>query len=111
MSDQIVPLTSQPNQSFTVQLTVDGASLVLNLVLRWSYMAGYWTMDIYSGQGTLQLAALPLITGVWPAANILAQYGYLGLGSVYLLNNGSNDDYPSNTDLGSAFYLLWGDTA
>ena len=113
MANQIIPLTTQPNQSMTVQLTVDGASLVLNLALNYSYMAGHWNMSIYTAQGSLLVANLPLITGVFPAANILEQYGYLQIGSAYLLNNGSAvaEDYPSVSTLGTAFSLLWGDTA
>ena len=112
MSNQIVPLTSQPNQSLTVQLIVDAASLTLNLGINYSYMSGYWTLTVYDAQGSLLLSNLPMITGVFPAANILAQYGYLKIGSAYLLNNSSaGTDYPGSTELGSAFYLLWGDTA
>ena len=110
MSNQIVPLTSQPNQLFTAQLTVDGEALVLNLGMRWSYMAGYWVLDIYSAQGESLLTGIPVVTGVWPAANLLAQYGYLAIGSAYVLSNGSQNDYPDDAELGSSFYLLWGDT-
>ena len=111
MANQIVPLTSMPNQSLTTQLIVDGKSLTLNLVLSYSYMSGYWFMTVYSAQGTLLLDSLPMLTGVYPAANILAQYVYLVIGSAYLLNVGNSaTDYPGANDLGSNFVLLWGDT-
>jgi hypothetical protein len=111
MANQIVPLSSQQNQSLSVQLTVDGQSLTLNLKIGWSSMAGYWVMTIFDAQGNLLLDSLPMITGTFPAANILSQYGYLKIGSAYLLNVGNSDDYPGINELGSDFLLLWGDTA
>jgi hypothetical protein len=42
---------------------------------------------------------------------MLAQYGYLRIGSAYLLNTGNAlEDYPGQGTLGF-FSLLWGDTA
>ena len=111
MSDQILPLTSQPNQSFAATLQVDGAPLTLNFAIRWSEMAGYWVMSIYNSAGILLLNSIPLITGWYPAGNILAQYGYLKIGSAFVINQGNSDsDYPGKTDLGSNFVILWGDT-
>jgi hypothetical protein len=111
VADQIIPLTPSPNQSFAVTLQVDGAPLTLNLAIRWSEMAGYWVMTIFNSAMDLLLDSIPLITGWYPAANILAQYGYLKIGSAYILNDGnSNSDYPGRSDLGSAFSLLWSDT-
>jgi hypothetical protein len=108
---QIIPLSPSPNQSLTVQLQVDGAPLTLNLAFRWNYMAGYWVMTIFDSSGDLILDSIPLITGWYPAANLLAQYEYLRIGSAFILNDGNSDsDYPGQTDLGSAFSLLWDDT-
>lgn len=108
---QLIPLTQAPNQVFSVQLTVDGNSLTLNFVLSYSAMAGWWQLQISDVQGNLLLASVPLITGYYPAANILAQYGYLQIGSAYMLNTGNDpNDFPSSSDL-TQFSLLWGDTA
>lgn len=112
MSAQIIPLTASPNQNFAVTLQVDGAPLTLNLNIRWSEMAGYWVMTIFNSAGALILDSLPLITGWYPGANLLSQYNYLFIGSVFILNLGnSSSDYPGKTDLGTAFALLWDDTA
>lgn len=108
---QIVPLSSSPNQSFTVTLQVDGQPLTLNLFIHWSEMAGYWVMSISDTQDELLLDSIPLITGLYPAGNLLAQYGYLLIGSAYILNEGTtNSDYPGRNDLGSGFVLLWDNT-
>jgi hypothetical protein len=111
MSDQLVPLTQAANQTFTVQLTIDGQPLTLNLLLSYSAMAGWWQMQVSDAQNNVLIGSVPLVTGYYPAANMLAQYGYLAIGSAYLLNT-SNDsnDYPSEYDL-TSFSLLWSDTA
>jgi hypothetical protein len=108
---QLVPLVQAPNQTFTVQLVVDGAPLTLNLTLSYSTMAGWWQLSIANAQNSMLVASVPLVTGYYPAANILAQYGYLKIGSAYVLNTGaSTNDYPGAGDLPN-FSLLWSDTA
>lgn len=111
MSSQIVPLVQAPNQTFAVQLTVDGQPLTLNLTLSFSAMSGWWQLAVANVQGAVLIASVPLITGYYPAANILAQYGYLKIGSAYILDTGdSPSDYPTQNDLPN-FSLLWSDTA
>lgn len=111
MSNQIIPLTSNPNQTFTTQLTVDGAALTLQMALAYDEMAGWWNLSVSSSAGAQLLASVPLITGWYPAANLLAQYGYLAIGSAFLLNTGgAATDYPGQGNL-AQFSLLWGDTA
>ena len=107
--DQVITLTSAPNQTFSVQLSVNGNPLTLNLSLSFQTMAGYWSMAIADVNGNSLVASVPLITGWYPAANMLAQYGYLQIGSAYLLNTGNaTSDYPDSSNL-SLFSLLWGD--
>lgn len=109
---QIIPLSNAPNQSFTVTLQVDGAPLTLNLAISWNAMAGYWVMSISNSTGVLLLDSLPLVTGWYPAANVLAQYAYLKIGSCFILNQQGNQfsDYPGVNNLGSGYVLLWDDT-
>jgi hypothetical protein len=94
-----------------VQLTVGGKPLTLNLLLSYSVMSGWWTMCISDSQGNVLIGSVPLVTGYYPAANVLAQYGYLAIGSAYILNTGNSaSDFPGANNL-AAFSLLWGDTA
>ena len=109
MSSQIIPLNVAQNQTFTVQLTVNGSPLTLLLTLAYYSMAGYWSLSVANVNGELLVASVPLITGWYPAANILAQYQYLNIGSAYLLNTGNAPvDYPGQNNL-NQFSLLWGD--
>jgi hypothetical protein len=74
-------------------------------------MAGYWLMTIFDSSGNLLIGSIPLITGIYPSANLLAQQVYLAIGSAYILNLGNRSaDYPGINNLGSDFVLLWDDT-
>ncbi len=108
---QIINVTSAPNQTLTISPVVDGNTLSLSLSLSYYEMCGYWVMSITDVNGNLLLDSVPLLTGSYPAANILAPYAYLAIGSCYLINQGSGDDVPTSTNLGTDFQLLWGDTA
>lgn len=110
MADQIIPLDSAPNQSFKVTVNVDGKLISLGVTLRYNEAADYWTMTLTDGSGNLLLDSIPLLTGGFPAANILGQYAHLGIGSALIANASGvqSPDYPSNQDLGSDFLLIWG---
>jgi hypothetical protein len=119
---QILPVTSDPYQKLSVSLSVDDQVLNLNLVLSYNEIAGYWTVAISDAAGNLLVDSLPLITGVWPAANLLGQFGYLKIGSLYVLNISwaeevaEQEDWPTmdegtEDELGTDFIVVWGDTA
>lgn len=111
MASQILPLTNAPDQTMSVSLTVDGAPLTLGLRIRFSEIAGYWVLTIKDRRGGLLVDSVPLLTGYYPAANLLQQQAYLGIGSAYLLNvSGTDADHPDATNLGRDFLLLWDDT-
>jgi hypothetical protein len=110
VADQVIPLTSSANQTFSVQLIVDGGPLTLNLSISYSSVAGYWQMAVSDVNSTPLVASVPLITGWYPATNLLAQYAYLAIGSAALLNTGTTAmDYPGRDTL-DQFSLVWSDT-
>lgn len=112
MASQLLPVTSQPNQSFTASLKVDGSNLVLRFNLRYNEMAGYWVKTIADKSGNALIDSLPLVTGSYPAANLLKQYGHLNIGSAYIVNvSGTSLDYPNGESLGTDHLIVWGDTA
>lgn len=111
MPAQIVPVTSDPNQSFSVTLDIDQSSITLQLRVRFSEMAGYWTLAIRDASGVLLLDGIPMIAGAYPAANILGQFAYLGIGSAFVVNaSGVEQDSPSASNLGTDWVLVWDDT-
>lgn len=139
MSLQVVPVSTQPNQQFTAALTVDGNPLSLNIALAYNEMAGLWMMTISDINNNLLIDSIPMVTGGYPAANLLQQQRYLAIGSAYIINVGNLNgagasvgfnygqggygqgpygggigfggvDYPDDTNLGTNFLLFWGDT-
>ena len=111
MADQLIPLTSAPDQTLTVSLSIDGGTTTLGLRVRYSEIAGYWLLTVKDRSGNLLVDSIPLTTAFWPAANLLQQQAYLGIGSAYLLNvGGTDDDAPDATNLGDSFQLLWSDS-
>lgn len=109
MASQIVPLSTDPNQTFQISLAINGGITRLTLTVNYNEMANYWILTVQDVNGVILLASVPLITGVWPAANILEQYQYLNIGSAFILNVGDPNDYPNADSLGNTFFLLWDD--
>jgi hypothetical protein len=105
----IVPLTAIPNtnQLFTVTIQINGGVVTLSLRLCYNAVAGFWTMDIADALGNPLVSSVPLLTGQWPAANILAPYGYLGIGDAFVLDLSGTGGWPDNANLGSQYLLLW----
>ena len=110
--NQIIPLTSTPNQTVNVTVSVNGQNSPLQIGLRFNEYAGYWVMSITNrNTQTMLIDSLPLISGDYPAGNLLGQYDYLGIGSAAIINAGNAPmDYPDSTNLGTDFLLVWGDT-
>jgi hypothetical protein len=139
VSLQLVPVNSSPRQQFAAALTVDGNPLTLNLALNYNEMAGLWMMSISDVNSNLLIDSIPLVTGGYPAANLLQQQRYLAIGSAFIINVANTNgvgasvgfsfgqggfgqgpygggvgfngvDYPDDTNLGQSFQLWWGDT-
>lgn len=106
-----IPLTTSANQTLNCKITVGSQNISLRLFLRYLDEYSYWVMDIINpSTGSAILTALPLVPGNYPAANILGDYEYLGLGKAYLLKaSDTSQEYPDNNTLGSIWVLAWGD--
>jgi len=106
----MVPVTSKPNQKLSITVPVSGKNVKLNLKLSYNTQAGYWWITISDANNNILIDSLPLLVGQPPANNLLEQYQYLGIGSMYLVNNGNSAlDSPDKESLGTDFLLLWGD--
>jgi hypothetical protein len=111
MSVQLIPLTTSPNQTFQSTLAVDGKNITLEFNLKYNEIAEYWIVKITNSDNVVLLDSIPLVPGNYPADNILEQYGYLGIGSAFIVKSSNvAADYPSDTTLGTDFLLVWGDT-
>lgn len=115
-SAQIVPLTNSPNQVFEVALSIDGTVKSLQGYLHYNEVANYWVLSIYDLLGNLILDSVPFVTGNGSgdaaSGNLLGQFDYLGIGSLYILNVSGvvSPDFPDQNDLGTDFEPLWANT-
>jgi hypothetical protein len=107
----MIPLTNSPNQSVTVSLPINGGTVTLGLEIYYNENGedgNFWAMDISDQYGNLLVASVPLVTGVWPAANILAPWDYLRIGAAFVINQSASSlDIPDDNTLGSQFALIW----
>lgn len=102
----ILPVTSQPNQTFKTVLPLGKRNVELTIQLSFREVAGYWTMNITDKDGKMLLSGIPLLKG----GNLLAQYAYLDLGYLAVVEvNPTGVDYPGASQLGTDFILIWGE--
>lgn len=108
----IIPLTTLPDQTFTITLPIDDKNIELSMRVRYNTEAEYWTIGIVDvATGTQIIDGMPLLVGQYPAANMLGQLKYLGIGGMAVVPNGTPiTDSPNDTNLGSDFILIVGDT-
>lgn len=110
VSMQIVPLTPN-NQTLNCQLAIDGTNKTLTLTITYNPPAGYWFMAISDSNGNKLLDSVPLLVSDYPAADILGQYTYLGIGSAAIVPASSlPSSVLDDTNLGTEFFLVWTDT-
>lgn len=110
MSQVVVPLTPSTNQTFDIVLPIDGKNVKLTLAFTYNERGQYWFMGI-SQSGVLLLDGIPLVTGAYPAGNILRQFAYMGIGSAYIVPAANSGwDSPVFDNLGTDFVLVWSDT-
>lgn len=105
----IVPFAPSTNQTTSVTLPVNNGNITLKFTFTYNTPGGYWFMSV-TQNGTLLLDAVPLVTGEYPAGNILSQYDYMQIGSAYIVPVTSvttND--PTFDTMGTDFYLVWSD--
>ena len=101
MTTYVLPLIAAP-QSFSV--TIGGTSYQMTLAYH-NVDQGGWALDISDSAGNLLVCGIPLVTG----ADLLAQYGYLGIGgSLWVQSAGDPDAVPTfaNLGTGSNVYLV-----
>lgn len=118
MPQVVIPITAGTNQTFTCTLPVDSGNVTLTFSFTWNTPGGYWFMSVTDNTNTLLLDAVPVLTGQYPAANLLRQYQYLGIGSAYLVPVSStlpdNPDFntlgTSTTSTAPTFLLIWMDS-
>lgn len=101
----VIPLTTDPNNTFSSTIPVNGKNVTFNFFLRYNTEAGYWVMDLLDASKNPLISSMPLLTGI----NLLEQYEYLQIGKAYIvkIDDSLQVDSPSSTNLGTDFVLVW----
>jgi len=88
------PLPVSPSaQSFFVQLV----NISYKITIRWNAVAIAWIMDIATQEEVPLVSGIPIVTGV----DLLAPYGYLGIGGgLIAITEGNQDAVPTFDNLG-----------
>jgi len=84
-----------------------------DFALRYNGEAEYWYMGVSDAvTGQVFFSDMPLIAGMYPAANLLEQFEHLRIGAaaVVKINPDNPDDAPNGGNLGRDFVLIWGDS-
>jgi hypothetical protein len=110
MANQIVPVNTSPGQTFNVTLNIDSTLVQINGALNFNEMAGYWVMNLFDVNYNPLILCVPLLTGTYPAANLLVQQQYLKIGSWFIIDLTGTGGYPDQTNLGTSYLLLVSDT-
>lgn len=106
-----VPLTTNPNQTFTCSIPINGINKNLKFNLWYNNAAEYWMMSIVDvSTDTEVVANVPLITSKYLYANVLYQLDYKKIGMCFMVP--TIKDVKSQADdknLGTGYVMLWGD--
>jgi hypothetical protein len=95
-----VPLSPRPQR-----LSVTLLGVTFNLRTRWSNAGNCWLLDLSDVDMNPLIGSIPLVTG----ADLLEQYGYLGIGGGFFVQNtsGPPDTVPGFTELGTTSQLIF----
>ena len=97
-------LTNAPNQTYTVMISGSKRNITFILTQCYNARAGYWALGIYDKTNAPIVLNIPLLCGY----DLLEQYGYLDIGSLYLVNIGDQTiEYPDDTNIADNFELAW----
>lgn len=106
-----IPLTNQPNQSFTCNIPLLERNITLDFFMYWCSVSGYWVMNIFDPTTKSELIyGMPMLTSAVPAEDLLGQYKHFNIGSAYIIPvNPYNTSNPGLEDWDVNFVLIWDD--
>lgn len=99
-----IALNNNPNQTYSLTVPGDHQNIAFILTQAWNAEAGYWTIGLYDQTMRPIVLGIPLLCG----HDLLEQYQYLNIGSLYVVNIGDPTiETPDDTNIGQNFKLLW----
>ena len=112
----ILPLTEDPRQIFTLDMTIDGEPFHARAEIRYLPAPDCWVISIWdNSSGELLVNQIPLVCSYGEVNDLLRPFRHLregrGLGSLFVIRD---TDEPSTTDPAKGnlteFRVLWGRT-
>lgn len=113
MTLSVLPINSEPNQTFECSLSIDTSNKRFKFFFSWNPIGAYWQFDLFdqNNGGVQVLSNQPIYPVEFPHNNIIWSYTYKGIGSLYVVNVGdAKGDRPGLKNLGTEWVLVWGDT-
>ena len=111
-----LPLTENPRQVFTVDLTIDGIAFHARVEIRYLSASERWVISIWDNASSqLLVNQIPLVCSYGMLNDLLVPFRHLrngaGLGSLFVLRNTdcSSSEDPAEGNL-MGLVILWGDT-
>ncbi len=111
----ILPLTEDPRQVFTLDLTIDGDPFHARVEIRYLPAPDCWVISVWdNSSGEMLINQIPLICSCGQVNDLFLPFRHLregrGLGSLFVIRD---TDEPSTTDPAEGnfteFSILWGD--
>jgi hypothetical protein len=97
-------LCSSPNQTFKAAIPGDKQNLTFNISMSYNEESGYWIMGIYDSSLEPIVLNIPLLCG----HDLLEQYQYLNIGSIFIVNVGDPTiETPNDTNIDTNFKMIW----
>ncbi len=112
----ILPLTEDPRQVFTLDLTIDGVAFHARVEIRYLPAADSWVLSIWdNSSGALLINQIPLICSYGEINDLLQPFRHLrnglGLGSLFVIRDTDNPATPDPAQGNlTQFRILFGDT-
>ena len=116
MTYAILPLTEDPWQVFTLDLSIDGEAFHAQMEIRYLTAPDQWVLSIWDhSSGEILVNQIPIVCSYGALNDLLFPFRHLrggqGVGSLFCLRN---TDAPSTPDPAKGnlteFQVLWGDT-
>ena len=112
----LLPLTEDPRQVFTMDLTLDGEPFHVRVEIRYLPAPDQWVISVWdNSSGEMLINQVPLVCSYGEVNDLFLPFGHLrdgqGMGSLFVIKN---TDEPRTADPAKGnlteFQLLFGDT-
>ena len=106
-----IPIDPGEDQQFNITVEVGEENVSLILHLSYNTEGDFWRMDVSSADTEeMLISGVSLLTSEFPAADILEQFEYIGIGQAIVLKmtDDAEGDFPNLENIDTDYVLFWG---